>query len=190
MNVILQNKEEIDALIDERVQEVPCKFQLHEDVNMIKLSSDTNETGDVELRHEKTTSYLNSNMINVFFNGIEKGTYLELIEQMVNAINTFASQGSGWIVERIEKLAVSFAAFSPIRAGSYIDLCDSLKPVKQSFTNIKTRNDQKCFLYCFVAAYHDRYSETTTALYPAGQSYQHRNKQAFLTITSSPKNML
>ena len=103
-------------------------------------------------------------MINVFFNGIKKETYLELIEHMNNAINTFASHGSGWIVERIEKLAVSFAAFSPIRAGSYIDLPNSLKPVIQSFINNKTRNDQKCFLYCFVAAYHDRYSETTTAL--------------------------
>ena len=176
MNVIMRNKEEIDALIDERVQEGPCKFQLHVDVSMIKFSSDTNETGDGELRQKKTMLYLNSKMINVFFNGIEKETYLEMIEHMVNAINTFASHGSGWIVERIEKLAVSFAAFSPIRAGSYIDLPDSLKPVKQSFTNIKTRNDQKCFLYCFVAAYHDRYSETTTALYPAAQSYQHRNK--------------
>ena len=136
---------------------------------MIKFSSDTNETGDGELRHEKTMLYLNSKMINVFLNGIEKETYLEMIEHMVNAINTFASHGSGWIVERIEKLAVGFAEFSPIRAGSYIDLPDSLKPMKQ-------RNNQKCFLYCFVAAYHDRNSETTTALYPAAQSYQHRNK--------------
>ena len=47
---------------------------------MIKFSSDTNETGDGELRHEKTMLYLNSKMINVFFNGIEKETYLELIE--------------------------------------------------------------------------------------------------------------
>ena len=176
MNVIMRNKEEIDALIDERVQEGPCKFQLHVDVSMIKFSSDTNKTGDGELRHEKTMLYLNSKMINVFFNGIEKETYLELIEHMVNIINTFTSHGSGWIVERIEKLAVNFAAFSPIRAGSYIDLHDSLKPAKQRFTNIKTRNNQKCFLYCFVAAYHDQYSETTTALYPAAQSYQYRNK--------------
>ena len=176
MNEIMRNKEEIDVLIDERVQEGPCKFHLHVDVSMIKFSSDTNETGDVELRHEKTMLYLSSRMINVFFNGIEKETYLEMIEHMANAINTFASYGSGWIVESIEKLAVSFAAFSPIRACSYIGLPYSLKPVKQSFTNIKTRNDQKCFLYCFVAAYHDRYSETTTALYPAAQSYQHRNK--------------
>ena len=120
--------------------------------------------------------YLNSKRINVFFNGIEKKTYFEKIEHMVNAINTFAFHGSGWIVESIEKLAVSFVAFTPISAGSYIDPPDSLKPVKQSFINIKTRNDQKCFLYCFVAVYHDRYSETTTDLYPAAQSYQHRNK--------------
>ena len=183
MNVIMRNKQEIDALIDEIVQEDPCKFQLHVNASMIKFSNDTNETGDGELRHEKTMLYLNSKMINVFFNGIEKETYLEMIERMVNAIIMFASHGSGWIVERIEKLAVSFAAFSPIRAGSYIDLPDSLKPVKQSFTNMKTRNYQKCFLYCFVAAYHDRYSETTTALYPAAQSYQHRNKLKNYTLS-------
>ena len=164
------------AVIDERVQEVPCKFQLHVDVTMIKFSNDTNETGDWELRHEKTMIYLNSKMINVFLIGTEKETYLEMIEHMVNAVNTFASHGSGWVVERIEKLAVSFAANSPIRAGSYIDLPDLLKPVKQCFANIKMRNDQKYFLFCFVAEYHDRFSETTTAFYPATQSYQHRNK--------------
>ena len=186
MNVIMQNKEEVDALIDERVQEGPGNFQLHVDVSMIKFSSDINETGDGELRHEKTMLYMNSKMIHVFSNGIEKKIYLELIEHMVKAINTFASHGSGWIVERIEKLAVKFAAFSPIRAGSYIDLPDSLKPVKQSFTNIKTRNDQQCFLNGFGAAYHDRYSETTTALYPAAQSYQHRKKTE--KLQALPKN--
>ena len=77
MNVIMQNKEEIDALIDKRVQEGHCKFQLHVDVSKIKFSNDINETGDGELRHEKTTLYLNSRMINVVFNGIEKETYLE-----------------------------------------------------------------------------------------------------------------
>ena len=71
MNIIMRNKEEIDALIDERVQEGPCKFQLHVDVSMIKFSSDTNKSGDGELHHEKTMLYLNSKMINVFFNGIE-----------------------------------------------------------------------------------------------------------------------
>ena len=50
MNVIMRNKEQIDALIDERVQEGPCNFQLHMDVSMIKFSSDTNETGDATRR--------------------------------------------------------------------------------------------------------------------------------------------
>ena len=118
MNVIMRNKKEIDALIDERVQERPCKFQLYVDVSLIKFSNNTNETGDGELRHEKTMLYLNSKLIIVFFIGIEKETYLELIEHMVNAINTLASHGSGWVVERMKKLALSFAAFSLIRAGS------------------------------------------------------------------------
>ena len=84
-------------------------------------------------------------MINVFFNGIEKEACLKLIEHMVNAINTFASHGSGWIVERIEKLVIYFAACSPIRAGSYIDLPDSLKPVKERFNKIKRETIRSAF---------------------------------------------
>ena len=91
---------------------------------MIKFANDINESGSGEVRSEKTMWYLNSKMIKVFFNGIGKKTYLEMIEHMANAINTFSSHGSGWIVERIEKMSVSFAAFSPMRAGSYINLPD------------------------------------------------------------------
>ena len=79
MNVIMRNKEKIDTLIDKRVQERSFKFQLHVDVSMIKLSNDTNKTGEGELGHEKTMLYLNFKMINVFFNGTKKETYLEMI---------------------------------------------------------------------------------------------------------------
>ena len=91
---------------------------------MIKFVNDINESGDGKVRSEKTMLYLNSKMIDVFFNGTDKETCLEMIERMVNAINTFSSHGSGSIVERIEKMSVSFAAFFLIRAGSYIDLPD------------------------------------------------------------------
>ena len=91
---------------------------------MIKFVIDINESGDGKVCSEKTMLYLNSEKIDVFFNGIDKERYLEMIEHMVSAINTFSSHGSGSIVERIEKMSVSFAAFSLIRAGQYIDLPD------------------------------------------------------------------
>ena len=95
MNLTMRHKDEIDVLIEETVEEGPCKIQLHVDVTMIKFVNDINESGDGEVRSEKTLLYLNSKMINVFFNGIDKETYLEMIEHMVNAINTFSSHGSG-----------------------------------------------------------------------------------------------
>ena len=39
MNVIMRNKEEIDALIDKKVHEGLCKLQLHLDVSMIKFGT-------------------------------------------------------------------------------------------------------------------------------------------------------
>ena len=54
MNLTMRLKDEIDVLIEERVQEGPCKFQLHVDVRMIKFVNDINKSGDGEVRSEKT----------------------------------------------------------------------------------------------------------------------------------------
>ena len=69
--------------------------------------------------------------------------YLDLIEQMVKQVNSFSSQGSGWLIDRIEKLQICFAAFSPIRAGSYLELSDALSAASTLLTNINTKDDNR-----------------------------------------------
>ena len=54
MNLAMRHKDEIDALIEERVQKGPCKFQINVDVSMIKFVNNLSESGDGEVRSEKT----------------------------------------------------------------------------------------------------------------------------------------
>ena len=127
---------------------------------MIKIpNAQDGDTGNFE----RTMLFLNTSTLTVYFEGIAGDQYLKLIEHMVNQFNLFSSHGRGWIIDRIEKLQISFAAFSSIRAGSYLDLPDALSAASTLPTNINTKDDDHCFLYWFVATY---LNVNEPALYP------------------------
>ena len=65
----------------------------------------------------------------------------------------FSSQGSGWILRKVNRLEIKIAAFAPVHASSYIALPDFLNGCR-SLLNIRNHFDHNCFVYCFVAAYH------------------------------------
>ena len=148
----MQNKEEIDALILERVKEDPNKVQFHVEVGITKIP--TVQDGDTG-NFERTMLFLSIKTLTVYFEGIAEDQYLELTEHMVNQVNSFSSHGCGWIIARIEKLQISFAAFSPIIAGAYLELPDAISAASTVLTKINTKDDECCFLYCFVAPHLD-----------------------------------
>ena len=57
---------------------------------------------------------------------------------------------------------------SAITAGSYLELPDALSAASTLLTNINTKDDDRCFLYCFVAAYHN---VNEPALYPTSRRW-------------------
>ena len=71
-------------------------------------------------------------------------------------------------------MQISFAGFSPLRAGSYFELPDALSAASTLLTNINTKDDDRCFLYCFVAAYHNVKDEP--ALYPISRWWLRKTK--------------
>ena len=145
-------------------------MQFHVKVGMIKIP--TVQDGDSG-NFEKILLFLNTKTLTVYVEGIAGDQFLELIEHMVNQVNSFSSHGSGWIIDRIEKLQIIFAAFSPIRAGSYLELPDALSAASTLLTEINTKDDDRCFLYCFVAAYH---KVNEPALYPTSRWWLEKNK--------------
>ena len=94
----MQNKEEIDALILEKVKEGPNKVKFHVEVGMIKIP--TVQDGDAG-NFERTMLFQNTETLTVYLEGIAGDQYLELIEYLVNQVNSFTFHVSGWIIDQI-----------------------------------------------------------------------------------------
>ena len=59
------------------------------------------------------------------------------------------NEGSGWIVESIDREYVNISAGSPLVGSTYIELPDELKSSMKGSINIKN-SDNKCFLWCHI----------------------------------------
>ena len=94
-------------------------------------------------------------MQRVDFIGMSKSCFAGMIEQMLLSLNNFASHGSGWTVDRIENVELRFIKSKPISASSYLALPTDLTR-SQYLLNIRNRQDERCFLYCYAAQYHNK----------------------------------
>lgn len=158
LEAFLQKKDEVDSIVAAHVHKAPQKVQIRAEVDLSKPGSITHE-------REKLSIFLNSSHVSVFQDGLAMHEYLEMIDQLVSTLSTFASYGSGWIVDAITGIKVNLVKFSPIRAGSYLALPNELAGdhMRNIFLNIRNHEDHNCFEYCFTAAYHNKYGLQLTA---------------------------
>ena len=73
---------------------------------------------------------------------------------MLLALNNFASYGSGWTVDGIDNVEIRFVRTKLITASSFLALPGDLARCR-NLLNIRNRQDEKCFLYCYTAQYHN-----------------------------------
>ena len=92
-------------------------------------------------------------MLIVYTDALSEEQFFESVQHIVNVVSMYATSGSGWIIEKVEKLKIRFAKFNPIRGSTYIALPTELSALK-CLLNIGNFIDPNCFLYCFTAAYH------------------------------------
>ena len=71
----------------------------------------------------------------------------------MSVLTTFASMGSGWVLEKVLKVGVKFARFRPIRGSSYVALPTKIANCR-GLLSLRNHDDQQCFRYCYVTAYH------------------------------------
>jgi hypothetical protein len=64
----------------------------------------------------------------------------DIFAAMIESIETFTNEGSGWEVETVETLWLNIAKYQPLRGGSYIDLPKVLKN-KKVIINVKNKDD-------------------------------------------------
>ena len=91
-----------------------------------------------------------------FFNGKAKTiTMVDDIEpklnmyrqEILNVIDKWVSEGSGWVIDRIDIHYLNVTLYKPLNGSSYMKLPTELRNPKKGLINIKNKDD-KCFRWC------------------------------------------
>ena len=146
---VRSQKPRLDSLINEQLCHGPQKVQLCAKLQLIKYHN--NQPDNAE--DERIEIYANSFLTPVYAIGLTIAAYWGMVEKMMSLLTTFASMGSGWVLEEVLKVDDKFARFRPIHGSSYIALPNKIANCC-GLLNIRNHDDQQCFRYCYVAAYH------------------------------------
>ena len=94
----------------------------------------------------------------VFFNGkaktITKANDIEhklnmSRQEILNVIDKWVSEGSGWVIDRIDSHYINVTTYTPLHGSSYIELPTELRNPKKGLINIKNK-DNECFRWCYI----------------------------------------
>ena len=76
------------------------------------------------------------------------GIILEKVQQ-------FQNEGSGWVFENIESFDINIAPFEPLSGSSYISLPKNLED-KKAIINVRNESDHECFKWAITSAIYQR----------------------------------
>ena len=68
------------------------------------------------------------------------------IQEILNVIDKWVSEGSGWSIDRIDS---HYITYQPLHRSSYIELPAKLRNSKKGLINIKNK-DNECFRWCHI----------------------------------------
>ena len=93
-----------------------------------------------------------------FFNGKAKTiTKVDDIEpelnmsrqEILDVIDKWVSEGSGWVIDRIDSHYINVTLYKPLNGSSYTELPNELRNPKKGLINIKNK-DAECFRWCHI----------------------------------------
>ena len=70
-------------------------------------------------------------------------------QDILNMIDKRVSEGSGWVIDRIDSHYINVPTYTPLHGSSYIELPTELKNPKKGLINIKNKDDE-CFRWCHI----------------------------------------
>ena len=62
-------------------------------------------------------------------------------------IDKWVSEGSGWVIDRIDSHYINVTQYKPLNCSSYIELPTELRNPKKGLINMKNKDDE-CFRWC------------------------------------------
>ena len=70
-------------------------------------------------------------------------------QEILNTIDKWVSEGSGWVIDRIDSHYISVTLYKPLNGSSYIELPTELRNSKKGLINMK-KEDEECFRWCHI----------------------------------------
>ena len=70
-------------------------------------------------------------------------------QEILNVIDKWVSEGSGWVIDRIDSHYINVTTYDPLHGSSYIELPMELRNPKKGLINIKNKDDE-CFRWCHI----------------------------------------
>ena len=70
-------------------------------------------------------------------------------QEILNVIIKCVSEGSGWVIDRIDSHYINVTTYTPLHGSSYIELPTELRNPKKGLINIKNK-DNECFRWCHI----------------------------------------
>ena len=70
-------------------------------------------------------------------------------QEILNVIDKWVSEGSGWVIDRIDSHCINVTTYKPLHGSSCIELPMELRNPKKGLINIKNKDDE-CFRWCHI----------------------------------------
>ena len=70
-------------------------------------------------------------------------------QEILNTIDKWVSEGSGWVIDRIDSHYINVTLYKPLNGSSYMELPMELRNLKKGLINIKNKDDE-CFRWCHI----------------------------------------
>ena len=70
-------------------------------------------------------------------------------QEILDVIDKWVSEGSGWVIDRIDSHYLNVTLYKPLNGSSYIELPTELRNPKKGLINIRNKDD-KCFRWCHI----------------------------------------
>ena len=70
-------------------------------------------------------------------------------QEILNVIDKWVSEGSGWVIDRIDSHYINVTLYKPLNGSSYIELPKELRNSKKGLINMKNE-DEECFRWCHI----------------------------------------
>ena len=97
---------------------------------------------------DKTTFFNGKAKIITKVNDIEPELSMSR-QETLNVIDKWVSEGSGWVIDRIDSHYINVTTYKPLHGSSYIELPMELRNPKKGLINTKNKDD-KCIRWCHI----------------------------------------